>query len=325
MAEQYDAIILGAGPAGLTAAIYLGRNRLKPLVVDTGTAGGQMVLSHLVANYPGVETTSGREISQTMLRQARSFGAEVLTQATVTRLDLTGDTKLVAIEDEGEFEAPVVIVATGGTPRTLGLESEQRFKGLGISYCATCDGDFFTDKEIVVVGGGNSALEEAVSLTRYASKVTVVHVLDDFQAQPWALDEAKQNPKIELLNPYGVVRFEGEDHLEQVVIEHQHSGERRTISAEGTFVFIGYLPNTGWLEGQLTLNDRGEIIADEDMQTNLAGVFVAGDNRVKRYRQITTAVADGTIAALSASDYLQNRQRHDAPAVSQAKPAAHAA
>jgi thioredoxin reductase (NADPH) len=325
MPKPYDAIILGAGPAGLTAAIYLGRNRLKPLVVDTGTAGGLMVLSHVVANYPGVDTTSGREISQTMLRQARSFGAEVITQATVTRLDLTGETKLVAIEDEGQYEAPVVIVATGGTPRTLGLDSEQRLKGRGISYCATCDGDFFTDKSIVVVGGGNSALEEAVSLTRYASKVTVVHVLDEFQAQPWALEEAERNPKIELLNPYRIVRFDGDEHLEQVVIEHQTTGERRVIAAEGTFVFIGYQPNTEWLEGQVTLNARGEIIADETMATSQPGVFVAGDSRVKRYRQITTAVADGTIAALSASDYLQDRQRLQPLDQQQIQPAVQAA
>jgi len=325
MAKRYDAIILGAGPAGLTAAIYLGRNRLKPLVVDTGSAGGQMVLSYVVANYPGVETTSGREISQTMLRQARSFGAEVITQATITELDLSGDLKRVHVEDEGEFEAPVAIVATGGTPRHLGLESEARLKGRGISYCATCDGDFFTDKAIVVVGGGNSALEEAVSLTRYASKVTVVHVLEDWQAQPWALAEAEANPKIELLNPWAVAEFQGEEHLERVVIEHQQTGERRVIEAEGTFVFIGYQPNTDWLDGQLALNGRGEIVADDHMRTNLSGVYVAGDSREKRYRQITTAVADGTIAALSASEYLQDRHREQPAAEPGAAAASRAA
>jgi len=314
MAQQYDAIILGAGPAGLTAAIYLGRNRHSVAVVDTGSAGGQMVLSHSVANYPGVETASGRAISQTMLRQARSFGAEVITQAELKRIDLTGDLKVVELEDEGRLEAPVVIVATGGIPRTLGLASEQRFKGHGISYCATCDGDFFTDKPIAVVGGGNSAIEEAVSLTRYASRVTVVHVLPEYQAQPYLLEEARANPKIELLNPYRVVSFEGTDQLEQVIIEHVGTGERRVIRADGTFIFIGYKPNTAWLEGQVSLNEHGEILADEAMATNLPGVYAAGDSRAKRYRQITTAVADGTIAALSASEYLHDRQRREAPA-----------
>ena len=182
MAKHYDVIVLGAGPAGLTAGIYLGRNRLRTLIVDSATAGGQMVLSHQIANYPGIELASGRQISQTMLEQARHFGSDVISQGTVTKLDLAGPTKMLEVEDEGSFEARAVILAPGGTPRSLGLESEQRFKGRGISYCATCDGDFFTGKQIVVVGGGNSALEEAASLSRYASKVTLVHVLGEFQA-----------------------------------------------------------------------------------------------------------------------------------------------
>jgi thioredoxin reductase (NADPH) len=306
MAERYDVIILGAGPAGLTAGIYLARARLRPLIIDTGTAGGQMVLSYSVANYPGVETSSGREISQTMLRQAKSFGAAVLSQATVTHLDLTGETKSVAVEDEGVFEAPAVILAPGGTPRTIGLESEARFKGQGISYCATCDGDFFTDKPIAVVGGGNSALEEAVSLTKYASKVTVIHELDHFQAQPWIVDEARRNPKIELLMNQQVVDFVGEESLEKVAIRDKASGDERQIDAEGSFIFIGYVPNTAPFAGQVAMNDRSEILADEEMRTNLSGVFVAGDARVKRYRQITTAVADGTIAALAAADFVQH-------------------
>lgn len=309
MAESYDAIILGAGPAGLTAGIYLSRARLKPLIIDTGTPGGQMVLTYSVANYPGVEEASGREISQTMLRQAKSFGAKVITQATVTKLDLTGDVKVVEVEDEGKFEAPVAIIASGGKPRSLGLESEAAFNGRGISYCATCDGDFFTDKSIVVVGGGNSALEEAVSLTKYASKVTVLHVLDEFQAQPWAVDEARSNPKVELRTGQQVVRFGGSESLEQVVARNTATDEEETISAEGCFIFIGYEPNTEDLRGVVATNDHGEILTDEQMQTNVPGVFAAGDSRVKRYRQITTAVSDGTIAALAAVEYIEARRR----------------
>jgi len=309
MTERYDAIILGAGPAGLTAGIYLARNRLAPLIVDTGSVGGQMVLSYQVANYPGVETASGREISQTMARQARSFGAKIVSQAAVTHLDLLGDIKSVQVEDEGTFEAPVAILALGGLPRTLGLESEARLKGRGISYCATCDGDFFTDKPIVVVGGGNSALEEAVSLARYASRVTVVHVLDEWQAQPWAVEEAERHPKIDLNKAHRVLRFEGADSLEQVIVASTETGQERSIRADGAFVFIGYRPNTDPLRGVLDLTEQGEIVTDESMSTSLAGVFAAGDARAKRYRQITTAVADGTIAALSASEYLQSRER----------------
>lgn len=312
MTERYDAIILGGGPAGLTAGIYLARARLRPLIVDTGVVGGQMVLSYSVANYPGVETTSGHAISKTMLRQAKSFGAEVLSQATVERLDLTSDIKRVEIEDEGVFEAPVVVVATGGRPRMLGLDTEARFNGLGISYCATCDGDFFTDKPIVVVGGGNSALEEAVSLTKYASKVTVLHILDEFQAQPWAVEAAQNNPKIEIHKSHQVVRFEGEDSLERVIARDTGTGEELEIPAEGCFVFIGYEPNTEDYHGVIDMNERGEIVTDDTMRTNIEGVYVAGDSRAKKYRQITTAVSDGTIAALSAAEYLQSRTRVEA-------------
>jgi len=315
MAEQYDAIILGAGPAGLTAGIYLARARLRPLIIDTGTPGGQMVLTYSVANYPGVETASGREISQTMLRQAKSFGCKVLTQATITHLDLTGEVKRVEVEDEGLFEAPTAIIAAGGRPRSLGLESEARFGGHGISYCATCDGDFFTDKEIVVVGGGNSALEEAVALTKYASKVTVLHILDEFQAQPWAVDEARRNPKVELFTGHEVIRFEGGDSLERVVARDVKTGAEMVVPAEGTFIFIGYVPNTESFRGQVAMNEHGEVLADDRMATDVPGVFVAGDSRVKRYRQITTAVADGTIAALAATEYVNEIRRREQDAV----------
>ena len=309
MAEQYDAIIFGAGPAGLTAGIYLARARLRPVIIDTGTVGGQMVLSYSVANYPGVETSSGHAISRTMLRQAKGFGCDVVSQATVTHLDLTGDTKVVEVEDEGIFEAPVAIIAVGGRPRTLGLETEERFNGRGISYCATCDGDFFTDKSIVVVGGGNSALEEAVSLTKYASKVTVLHILDEFQAQPWAVDEARSNPKIELHTRHHVVRFEGEESLTHIVAKDFATGKEKSIEAEGCFVFIGYEPNTEPFRDMVAMTELGEIITDDQMRTDFPGVFGAGDSRVKRYRQITTAVSDGTIAALAAVEYIEERRR----------------
>ena len=320
--KRYDAIILGGGPAGLTAAIYLARARLRPLVLDTGTIGGQMVLSYEVANYPGVEATSGHQIARTMLAQAEHFGAEAISQAEITEMSLEGELKRVVVEDEGVFEAPVVVLAAGGRSRTLGLESEARFAGHGISYCATCDGDFFTDQEIVVVGGGNSALEEAVSLTKYASKVTVLHVLDDWQAHPWAVDEAERNPKVTLHTGHEVVRFEGDDRLQRVVTRDVHTGAERVVPATGTFVFIGYVPATEHLRGVVEMNERGEILAGDDLQTSVPGVFVAGDAREKRYRQITTAVADGTIAALSAIEVLNARQRAEGQTPQQAAVAA---
>lgn len=305
MANKYDTIILGSGPAGLTAGIYLARARRKTLIIDPGTAGGQLILSHAIANYPGVLDISGSKLARTMLKQAKSFGVDVLTQSEVTQVELEGPVKRVEVEFEDVYEADTLIIASGGTPRKLSLEGEERFKGRGISYCATCDGDFFTDKEIVAIGGGNSALEEAVSLSQYASKVTIIHEFDNFQAQPWAVKQAQENPKIAFLMNQRVLDFEGDDSLKKVITQDKSTLAKREINASGCFVFIGYVPNTQSFKGLINLNERGEILTDELMKTNLKGVFAAGDSREKKYRQITTAVADGTIAALSAIDYLE--------------------
>ena len=304
MATHYDVVVVGAGAAGLTAGIYLARARVNTLVVDSGMAGGQMVLSHQVANYPGVLETSGAMLARTMQKQARSFGCEVRTQEQVELLDLQSSPKRLRIEGMGEITADIVILATGGTPRKLGMESEARFTGRGISYCATCDGDFFTGMEIAAIGGGNSALEEAVSLARYASKITIIHEFDHFQALPWAVEEARQNPRIHFLMNQQVLGFEGEGNLERVLVRDKATGEESAVPARGCFVFVGYLPRTEALRGVVELNERGEILTDDALATSLPGVFAAGDCRVKRYRQITTAVSDGTIAALSAIELL---------------------
>ncbi len=305
----YDAIVLGGGPAGLTAAIYLARARLATLVVDTGSTGGQMNLTHEVANYPGVAATTGAGLGQVMRAQAESFGARVISQAEVTRLELDGPEKFVEVEDEGTFTAPVVILAPGGAPRTLGLESEARFKGRGISYCATCDGDFFTGQDIAVIGGGNSALEEAVSLTKYASSVTILHEFDHFQAHPWAVREARANPKIRFVLEQTITGFEGDERLTAVTSVHKRTGEEVRIPVTGAFVFIGYVPRTAGLPPSIRLTGRQEIVTDELMRTEVAGVYAVGDARAKRYRQITTAVSDGTIAALHAAEYLGELRR----------------
>lgn len=304
MDTRYDVIVIGAGAAGLTAGIYLARARLRTLIIDQGTVGGQMILTYEVANYPGVEHASGAEIVSTMRRQAESFGAKVLGHADILAIDLSGPLKTVQVDDEGTFAAPAVILATGGVPRKLGLPSEAAFIGRGISFCATCDGEFFTDKDIVVVGGGNSALEEAVSLTKHARSVTVIHEFDHFQAQPHAVEEARANPKIRFLMEQEVREFRGEDQLEAVVSVHKRTGEQAVTPASGAFLFIGYVPATGYLQGVVTLTARGEIPTDDRLQTSVPGVFAAGDARAKRYRQITTAVADGTIAALEAAEYV---------------------
>ncbi len=306
MSRHLDVLVIGAGPAGLTAGMYLARARMKTLVVDAGTAGGQMILSHQVANYPGVLETSGAELARTMTRQAREHGCEVLSQTDIEEMDLSATPKRFVLEDEGEVTATAVILAMGGRPRRLGLPSEAQFQGMGISYCATCDGDFFTGKEVVAVGGGNSALEEAVSLTRYASKVTVIHEFDEFQAQAYLVAEARRNPKVHFLMNQKIREFQGGDTLETVVSEDNETGTVTRTPASGAFVFIGYIPNTEDIRDVVGCNARGEILADEILATDVPGVYAAGDSRVKRFRQITTATADGTVAALSAIEYVES-------------------
>ncbi len=217
---SFDAIVIGAGPAGLTAGIYLARAKMRTLILNEGTVGGQLVLTHEVANYPGVESTSGYQLATTMKNQAQRFGCTIRSNVSITRLDLGGETKSVEVNGRETFSAPAVILAPGGRSRTLGVPGEADLRGKGISYCATCDGDFFQDKNIIVVGGGNSALEEAVSLTKYAASVTIVHQFDHFQASAHAVEEAKQNPKISFIMESTIAGFIGQDSLESVRIKH---------------------------------------------------------------------------------------------------------
>jgi len=305
--KTFDAIVIGGGAAGLTAGIYLARAKSKAVILDTGTIGGQLVLTHEVANYPGVESTSGYQLASTMKKQAKTFGCEIKSNLSITGINLGGELKEVIVNDKLIYQAKTLIIATGGRSRMLQVPGESQLKGRGISYCATCDGDFFQDKEIFVVGGGNSALEEAVSLTKYASKVTIIHQFDHFQAFEHAIEEAKSNPKIDFILESKITEFSGTDKLESIRYKNLRTGEEFHRPIDGVFIFIGYEANTDMFHGsELKLNQWNEVEADELMKTNIDGVFVAGDNRAKKYRQITTAVADGTIAALSALDYIHN-------------------
>lgn len=302
--NHFDAIIVGAGPAGLTAGIYLSRARLRTLILNEDAAGGQMVLTHEIANYPGVESISGYQLANIMKKQAKSFGCDLKSNITISGLELEGEIKCVTLADERIFTANAVILTPGGRSRTLGLPGEGKFKGRGISYCATCDGDFFTDKEIVVVGGGNSALEEAVSLTKYVSKITVVHQFDHFQAFEHAIEEARSNPKINFVMESTLSSFQGNENLESVTIKNLVSGEEQNFKTDGVFIFIGYVPNTEFLKDKVNLNQWGEITVNSEMETNVPGVYAAGDSIAKQFLQVTTAVGDATVAALAASNYL---------------------
>ncbi|HBF87016.1 MAG TPA: pyridine nucleotide-disulfide oxidoreductase [Bacteroidales bacterium] len=300
----YDVIIIGGGPAGLTAGIYTSRSKLKTLILDQGMPGGQLILTHEIANYPGAESLSGYMLASKMLQQAKSFGCEVKSNAKIKDLHLQGSIKKISLENGDVFESKSIIIATGGISREIGASNEKELKGRGVSYCATCDGDFFQDKNIIAVGGGNSALEEAVSLTKYASSVTIVHMLDNFQAFDYAVKEAKENPKINFVMESRITKFIGNERLEAVEIEHIPTGEKREQKIDGVFVFIGYVPNTKFLEGKVALNERGEIKVTRDLETNIEGVFAAGDSIEKKYRQVTIATGEGTIAALSAAEFV---------------------
>jgi len=278
-------------------------------VLTEGTPGGQMTLTHEIANYPGIEKINGYMLGSVMKKQATAFGAVVKGNSEIGAMSLDGSLKSITTTDGQTFTANAVILATGGRSRTLGVQGEDTFRGRGISYCATCDGDFFTGKEIVVVGGGNSALEEAVSLTRYATKVTIVHQFDHFQAFEYAVEEAKANPKISFIMSSTIHTFYGDEKLEGVKIRNLVTGKVTDFKTDGVFVFIGYVPNTESLKGLVNINERGEIVTGADMSTNIEGVYAAGDAVVKRYRQVTTAVADGTVAALAAADYLHSLKR----------------
>lgn len=306
MDKIFDIVIIGGGPAGLTAGIYASRAKLSVAILNEGSIGGQMVLTEEVANYPGVEQTNGYVIANTMKKQAKSFGCKIMSNIKIIKYDTKSDIKTFVLEDDRIVKGRAAIFAPGGRPRYLDVPGEQAFKGKGVSYCATCDGDFFQDKEIIVVGGGNSALEEAGELTKFASKVTIVHQFDHFQAFETVIEETGGNPKIDFVLESKISEIFGDSSVKSVKIEHIPSGKITEKKIDGVFVFIGYVPNTEELKDILELNDYGEIIVDNNMSTPNKGIYAAGDCTVKKYRQITTAVADGTIAALSTADFLRS-------------------
>ena len=316
MDNHFDVIVIGGGAAGLTAGIYLSRAKLNTLILNEGAVGGQMVLTHEIANYPGIEKISGYELARNMKSQAQKFGCRIKSNIKITSLDLKEEIKKVTVNHNDVFTSNAVIIATGGKSRMVGAKGEKEFKGKGISYCATCDGDFFQDKEIIVVGGGNSALEEAVSLTKYASKVTILHQFDHFQAFEYYVNEAKNNSKIDFIMESKIIEFIGDEKLSYVKIQNQRTKEISEMKIDGVFIFIGYVPNTESLEEIIELNESKEIIVDKNLMTNLQGVYAAGDSIQKRYRQVTTAVGDGTIAALGVAEYINNMKKLNEEAVS---------
>jgi thioredoxin reductase (NADPH) len=301
---NYDTIIIGGGPAGLSAGIYAMRARLKTVMVEKYLPGGQMVVTDFVENYPGFpEGVGGPDLSAAMELQARGLGLEIMS-AEVTAVDFTGEEKIVTTSD-GEIRAPTIILATGATPRRLGVHGEGRLTGKGVSYCATCDGAFFRDKEIAVIGGGNTAIQDAVFLTRFANKLTIVHRRNALRATKILQERAFKNPKIDFAWNSVVAEIKGEHKVESIVLKNVGDSSERALLVDGVFVLIGTHPNTDFLHGIVTLDPAGYIITDEEMATNVPGVYAAGDCRRKSLRQMVTAASDGAIAAVAAEQYIE--------------------
>src|SRR5512137_566586 len=306
MAERYDLVVVGAGPAGLTAAIYAARARMKTLVLDESVPGGQVKTTHKVSNYPGFpEDVKGTDLAKAFALQAERFGASIRRSVEITAHDLAGPTKTLELDEEETVEAPAVIVATGARPRQLGVPGESKFRGRGISSCATCDGAYFEGKDVHVIGGGNAAVEESLFLTRFAKSVTIVHQFDHFQAEAATAKEALANPKIKVLWSHEPRAFLGEASLERLRVENLKTHETVELASDGVFVFVGMMPRTELLAGVLPLDQWGCVETDDAMATAIPGLYAAGDIRAKKFRQITTAVSDGTIAALAVQKFLR--------------------
>ena len=315
MTDTRDLIIVGGGPAGYTAALYAARANLAPLVIEGFNWGGQLMITSDVENYPGyADGVMGPEMMAEFRRQAERFGTEFVTDD-VTRVDFSEQPLRVWVENE-EYRAHSVIVATGATARWLGLPREQHYQGRGLSACATCDGAFFKEKELVVVGGGDSAMEEAVFLTRYATKVTLVHRRDEFRASQIMIDRARANPKIEFITNAVVDDVLGEGKVEGVLLRDTVTGETTELKTDGIFVAIGHDPNTKLFVDQLDHDENGYLVTKpHSTETNVAGVFAAGDVQDHVYRQAVTAAGSGCMAALDAERYLAALEGHPGTAL----------
>jgi thioredoxin reductase (NADPH) len=302
-------IIIGGGPAGFAAAIYTARAQLNPLLIAGPALGGQVAISSEIGNYPGFpEDILGAELAQLMQKQAERFDARIEMDI-VTGVDLSAPPFKVTTYG-GELETQTLIVASGASPRKLGVPGEAEYSGRGVSYCATCDGFFYMGKEIVMVGGGDAAVEEAVYLTRFASKVTIIHRRDQLRAEKLLQDQAFRNEKIEFLWDTVVTEVVGEDMVSGLKVRNVKTGEEQVFPAGGVFIAIGYIPNVDFLGGQLELTESGYVVADGDQRTNVEGVWAAGDVSDWTYRQIATSVGAGCKAALQAEHHiakLENR------------------
>ncbi|MDI6701100.1 MAG: thioredoxin-disulfide reductase [bacterium] len=303
--NSYDLIIIGGGPAGLSAAIYSGRARLNTLVVEELIVGGQSSTTETIENYPGFpDGIGGYELAQKMEEQAKRFGVKFLFEK-VERTELDGKEKKVYIANK-IYKAKSVIISSGASPRRLNVPGSEKFHGKGISYCATCDGALFADKKVIIVGGGNSAVEEGLFMMRFTKDITFVQDLPYLTAEKILQERLLQNSDIKIYYNSEILSINGEDRIESMSVKDKNSGEKFDIKTDGIFVYIGLVPKTDFLDSKVELNEYGYIRVDKDLKTNLEGVFAAGDVIEKSFRQVITAAADGALAAKSAEKYLEN-------------------
>ncbi len=301
----YDVIIVGGGPSGMTSAIYSSRARLKTLLIEKAGCGGQIAITDHLENYPGFEQgINGFELAVKMQTQATNFGTEFV-YGEVVSLQLNDKIKKVVLSDNKEYSAKTIIISSGANFKKLGVKGEQEFIGKGVSYCATCDGPFFRNKEIAVVGGGDSALQEALYLTKFATKVNLIHRRNEFRATKILQEKVFEEQKINIIFDTVIEEISGKELLEQVKLKNVKTNTISQLSVNGVFVFVGWIPNTSFLNNQIKLNEQGYIITDDKMNTSMEGVFACGDVREKTLRQVVTATGDGAIAAFSAQHYLK--------------------
>jgi len=315
VSESFDVIIVGGGPAGLAAGLYAARMNLRSVLLERGPLGGQLLNTELIEDYPGFDSILGADLAVKMGDHAQKFGLDIREFQPVKEIDVDPDgRKVVRLDDGSKFVAPAVIMAAGGLPRRLGVPGELELAGRGVSYCAVCDGAFFKNQVLAVVGGGDAALEEGDFLTRYASKVYIIHRRDQFRAQPVLQDRARSNPKIEFILNAQVKEIVGDEHVQRIT--YVQGGEAKELEVGGVFVFIGFIPNSSILRPHAEHEPEGYLVTDRNMETSVPGVWAVGDVRAQLTKQIATAVGDGTTAAVAALQYVdQIRDKERAAAV----------
>lgn len=309
--QREKVIIIGSGPAGLTAALYAGRAQLEPLVITGNQIGGQIAITNEVENYPGFpEGTTGPELVELMQKQAEKFGARYVYDE-VAEVNLLDGSPFYVKTYSDEYEAESLIITAGASPRRLGIPGEDAFIGRGVSYCATCDGFFFRGKDVVVVGGGDSALEEGLFLTKFADTVRIIHRRDELRAGPTLQRRAFANDKISFIWDTVVTEIEGNGTVQTITTMDVNSGEEQELTADGVFIYIGHYPNSKFLEGQLVMDEHGYVVTDDFMRTSVPGVFAAGEIQDPHFRQIATSVGQGCAAAMQAEKWLSEREEED--------------